>query len=78
MFTLNFFAFVESHGVIHVMPNNFYKLQTTRSWDYLGLSPRSPSNLLHKTNMGEDVILGIFDTGFILICDLHLHSCSNL
>ncbi|KAI8546104.1 hypothetical protein RHMOL_Rhmol07G0090200 [Rhododendron molle] len=52
-----------SEGVLHVVPNRFYTLQTTRSWDYLGLSSHSPTNLLHEANLGDGVIIGIIDTG---------------
>ncbi|KAK8513163.1 hypothetical protein V6N12_037654 [Hibiscus sabdariffa] len=54
---------VELPGVIHVTRNRFYKLQTTRSWDYLGLSSTSLSNLLNKSKMGNGVIIGLLDTG---------------
>ncbi|KAJ0095692.1 hypothetical protein Patl1_17063 [Pistacia atlantica] len=47
-------------GVVRVIPNSIFKVQTTRSWDFLGLSSRSPSNLLHNSNMGEGVIIGIW------------------
>ncbi|OMO97790.1 hypothetical protein COLO4_14369 [Corchorus olitorius] len=51
-------------GVVHVTRNQFYKPQTTRSWDYLGLSSNgSPSNLLHKSKRGNGVIIGLLDTG---------------
>ncbi|KAJ9706398.1 hypothetical protein PVL29_001753 [Vitis rotundifolia] len=50
-------------GVVHVIPNRLHKRQTTRSWDYLGLSSQSPSNLLHETNMGDGIIIGLLDTG---------------
>ncbi|KAL3524467.1 hypothetical protein ACH5RR_017301 [Cinchona calisaya] len=50
-------------GVIQVIPNGFYKVQTTRSWNYLGLSSNSPNNLLHETNMGDGSIIGVIDTG---------------
>ncbi|XP_022736365.1 subtilisin-like protease SBT3.3 [Durio zibethinus] len=50
-------------GVVHVTRNRFYKPQTTRSWDYLGLSSSSPSNLLNKSKMGNGVIIGLLDTG---------------
>ncbi|KAL9665480.1 hypothetical protein QQ045_020900 [Rhodiola kirilowii] len=52
--------------VVRVIPNNIYKLQTTRSWDYLGLSASasdSDSNLLQDSHMGDGVIVGLFDTG---------------
>ncbi|OMO95079.1 hypothetical protein CCACVL1_05580 [Corchorus capsularis] len=51
-------------GVVHVTRNRFYKPQTTRSWDYLGLSFNgSPSNLLHTSKRGNGVIIGLLDTG---------------
>ncbi|KAL6181749.1 hypothetical protein ACLB2K_048398 [Fragaria x ananassa] len=50
-------------GVIRVIPNQFHSLQTTRSWDYLGLSPNSPNNLLNDTNLGDGIIIGLLDTG---------------
>ncbi|XP_059662114.1 subtilisin-like protease SBT3.5 isoform X1 [Cornus florida] len=54
----------EFPGVVRVIPNSLYKLQTTRSWDYLGLSSHTPNNILHKSNMGDGVIIGVLDTGF--------------
>ncbi|KAJ8554233.1 hypothetical protein K7X08_024911 [Anisodus acutangulus] len=57
----------EIPDVVHVVPNHLYKLQTTRSWDYLGLSTYSPpANLLHQANMGDGAIIGVLDTGFPL------------
>ncbi|KAJ0038391.1 hypothetical protein Pint_23848 [Pistacia integerrima] len=53
----------EFPGVVRVIPNSIFKVQTTRSWDFLGLSSRSPSNLLHNSSMGEGAIIGVFDTG---------------
>ncbi|XP_041012880.1 subtilisin-like protease SBT3.6 isoform X1 [Juglans microcarpa x Juglans regia] len=49
--------------VVQVIPNRFYKLQTTRSWDYLQLDSYSPKNILHKSQMGDGVIIGVLDTG---------------
>ncbi|CAA7062253.1 unnamed protein product [Microthlaspi erraticum] len=49
--------------VVHVTPDSFYELATTRTWDYLGLSAANPKNLLNVTNMGEEVIIGVVDTG---------------
>ncbi|XP_010542106.1 PREDICTED: LOW QUALITY PROTEIN: subtilisin-like protease SBT3.5 [Tarenaya hassleriana] len=49
--------------VIHVIPDRFYELETTRTWDYLGLSPVHPKNLLNDTNMGDQVIIGVVDSG---------------
>ncbi|KAJ0104700.1 hypothetical protein Patl1_17383 [Pistacia atlantica] len=53
----------ELHGVVRITPNQFHSLQTTRSWDYLDLSSYSPNNLLHDTNMGDGIIIGLLDTG---------------
>ncbi|KAH0702933.1 hypothetical protein KY290_018253 [Solanum tuberosum] len=54
----------ELPDVVHVVPNHFYQLHTTRSWDYLGLSAYSPpTNLLHEANMGDGIIIGVLDTG---------------
>jgi hypothetical protein len=45
---------------------------TTRSWDFLGmnldqqppnLDQQPPNKLLQRSKYGEDVIIGIFDTG---------------
>ncbi|KAK4799471.1 hypothetical protein SAY86_024836 [Trapa natans] len=44
------------------MPNHLYKLQTTRSWDYLGLALDSPSTD-HKLNIAKNVIIGLLDSG---------------
>lgn len=54
---------LELPGVAHVMPNSFHTLQNTRSWDYLGLSSHSPTNLMHDTKMGDGIVIGIIDTG---------------
>ncbi|XP_050122871.1 subtilisin-like protease SBT3.4 isoform X1 [Malus sylvestris] len=53
----------ELPGVVRIIPNSLHKLETTRSWDFLGLSPHSPSNILPKSNMGDGVIIGVLDTG---------------
>ncbi|XP_071725244.1 subtilisin-like protease SBT3.4 [Rutidosis leptorrhynchoides] len=56
--------FSEIPGVVRVIPNHFYRPQTTRSWDYLGLSLHpSSSGLLHQSNMGNASIIGVIDTG---------------
>ncbi|KAB5557710.1 hypothetical protein DKX38_008619 [Salix brachista] len=55
-------------GVVSVFPDPVYQLHTTRSWDFLkygtdvkiDLSPNSDSNL---SSRGNDVIIGILDTG---------------
>ncbi|KAH7664672.1 Peptidase S8 subtilisin-related protein [Dioscorea alata] len=52
-------------GVISVKPNKRRQLQTTRSWDFLGLPYDHPEEgtLLQKANYGENVIIGVVDTG---------------
>nr|GMD53686.1 subtilisin-like protease SBT3.5 isoform X1 [Ipomoea batatas] len=50
-------------GVVKVMPNSVYKLQTTRTWDYLGLPFNSANTLLNDSNMGDDIIIAVLDTG---------------
>ncbi|KAL3698810.1 hypothetical protein R1sor_012886 [Riccia sorocarpa] len=53
-------------GVISVIPNSFGKVQTTNSWRFLGVESRSDpltGALWQKANFGEDVIIGIIDTG---------------
>jgi len=51
--------------VISVTPNQHHDLMTTRSWDFLGmnLDHQPPSKLLQRSKYGEDVIIGIVDTG---------------
>lgn len=53
----------DSPEVVHVMPDSYYELATTRTWDYLGLATANPKNLLNNTNMGDQVIIGVVDTG---------------
>ncbi|KAJ9679920.1 hypothetical protein PVL29_021733 [Vitis rotundifolia] len=55
--------FAELPDVVQVIPNRLHKLQTTRSWDYLGLPLDSPTSLLHETKMGDGTIIGLLDTG---------------
>ncbi|MQM00148.1 hypothetical protein Taro_032877, partial [Colocasia esculenta] len=51
-------------GVISVTESHPVRATTTRSWDFLGLSLNNPpSKLLYKAKMGEDVIIGVIDTG---------------
>ncbi|KAL5727938.1 hypothetical protein ACHQM5_001077 [Ranunculus cassubicifolius] len=53
----------ELPGVMQVLPNRIHKLHTTRSWDFLGLPPNYPKNLLSESNMGAETIIGIIDSG---------------
>ncbi|XP_020176360.1 subtilisin-like protease SBT3.6 isoform X1 [Aegilops tauschii subsp. strangulata] len=57
----------EFPGVISVERSKTYRTTTTRSWDFLGLnypSSHTPaSELLQASNYGEDIIIGVVDTG---------------
>ncbi|TVU32627.1 hypothetical protein EJB05_24367, partial [Eragrostis curvula] len=52
-------------GVVSVKENTHHETHTTRSWDFLGLDyyQPSPSGLLKKANYGEDIIVGVIDSG---------------
>ncbi|TVU24993.1 hypothetical protein EJB05_27466, partial [Eragrostis curvula] len=50
-------------GVISVKPNEYLKVHTTRSWDFLRVNYNRPSGLLSKAKYGKDVIVGVIDTG---------------
>ncbi|KAG2601297.1 subtilisin-like protease SBT3.7 isoform X1 [Panicum virgatum] len=49
--------------VISVQPSRRLKVATTRSWDFLDLNYQMPNDLLNKGRYGEDVIIGVVDTG---------------
>ncbi|KAG8367779.1 hypothetical protein BUALT_Bualt16G0108200 [Buddleja alternifolia] len=54
----------ELPGVLRVLPDGHHKRQNTRSWSSLDLShERTPNNLLHQTNMGDGIIVGVIDSG---------------
>ncbi|XP_050946599.1 subtilisin-like protease SBT4.14 isoform X2 [Cucumis melo] len=55
----------ERGDVQHVIPNRYRKLQTTRSWDFLGF----PINAKRKTRQESDIIVGLFDTGITPTAD---------
>jgi hypothetical protein len=58
---------VEFPEVASVKPNTYHEPHTTRSWDFLGLGdsqqPPEQNGLLQKANYGEDVIIGVIDSG---------------
>ncbi|XP_039121920.1 subtilisin-like protease SBT3.3 [Dioscorea cayenensis subsp. rotundata] len=56
-------AIAELPDVLSIRPNRAYKVHTTRSWDYLGLHYNQSKGLLHDSKLGEDVIIGVVDTG---------------
>ncbi|XP_044961579.1 subtilisin-like protease SBT3.9 [Hordeum vulgare subsp. vulgare] len=52
--------------VVSVKPNTFHQTHTTRSWDFLGLDHNQPAHqlgLLKKAKYGEDIIVGVIDSG---------------
>ncbi|KAL5567663.1 hypothetical protein UlMin_024238 [Ulmus minor] len=53
----------ELPGVALVIPNHLYKVQTTRSWDYLQLSSKYHTQFVQKSQLGDGAIIGLFDTG---------------
>ncbi|CAL4973629.1 unnamed protein product [Urochloa decumbens] len=53
----------DSPEVISIAPSRSCKATTTRSWDFLGLDYQMPSELLRKSKYGEDIIIGIVDSG---------------
>ncbi|XP_019154571.1 PREDICTED: subtilisin-like protease SBT3.9 [Ipomoea nil] len=52
-------------GVVSVVEDKHHKVQTSRSWDFLGLSEGAnvPGELLRKTNKGDGMIVGVVDSG---------------
>ncbi|XP_025814766.1 subtilisin-like protease SBT3.5 isoform X1 [Panicum hallii] len=53
----------ESPEVISVEPSRSYTATTTRSWDFLGLGYQTPGDLLREGRYGEDIIIGVVDSG---------------
>ncbi|XP_048324998.1 subtilisin-like protease SBT4.4 [Ziziphus jujuba] len=49
----------EMKGVVSVFPSKILKLQTTRSWDFIGLNNKAKRNATAES----DVIIGVLDTG---------------
>ncbi|KAI3851470.1 hypothetical protein MKW92_038210 [Papaver armeniacum] len=46
-------------GVVSVFPNRVYQLQTTRSWDFIGL----PEKVKRMANVESNTIVGVIDSG---------------
>lgn len=55
--------------VITLVINRKLLMQTTRTWDYLGLfsTPASSKGLLQGSNMGSGAIIGVIDSGMLSI-----------
>nr|XP_043614253.1 subtilisin-like protease SBT1.3 [Erigeron canadensis] len=52
------------HGVISVLPDTKYELQTTRSPMFLGLEPQDKTTIGFDDDLtGNDVVVGVVDTG---------------
>lgn len=49
------------HGILSVMPDESHQLQITHTHKFLGLSTRA--GIWPYSNYGEDVIIGVLDTG---------------
>ncbi|KAJ0239418.1 Subtilisin-like protease 2 [Hirschfeldia incana] len=49
--------------VFSVASNRKLALQTTRTYDYLGLSPNLPNGILHESDMGSELVIGFLDSG---------------
>ncbi|KAI3449154.1 hypothetical protein Pfo_005819 [Paulownia fortunei] len=45
--------------VVSIFPNQYHKLHTTKSWEFIGLTPNSKRNLKLESN----IIVGLLDTG---------------
>ncbi|CAL5078899.1 unnamed protein product [Urochloa decumbens] len=52
----------DMEGIVSVFPSQTYEIQTTRSWDFLGL-PQTPQDELP---LEGEVIIGVLDTGIWL------------
>ncbi|CAL4954133.1 unnamed protein product [Urochloa decumbens] len=53
----------EFPDVISVKPSRRCRAATTRSWDFLDLNYQMPNGLLNKGRFGEDIIIGVVDSG---------------
>ncbi|CAL0328175.1 unnamed protein product [Lupinus luteus] len=49
----------QMEGVVSVFPNRIIQLQTTRSWDFLGL----PKSVKRSPSIESDVVVGVIDSG---------------
>ncbi|KAJ7965240.1 cucumisin-like [Quillaja saponaria] len=51
----------EMEGVVSVFPNEKKQLHTSRSWDFVGLTPQL--QLLSERSAKSDIIIGVIDSG---------------
>ena len=62
----------ENPKVVSVFVNKGHELQTTRSWEFLGLESNgvvAKDSLWEKARYGEDVIIANLDTGTLSLTD---------
>lgn len=75
---------IEMEEVVSVIPSHpkMYSLHTTRSWEFAGLKfptnhrmdkKRKDRDLLLKAKYGKDVIIGLFDTGNVMLSFLCIY-----
>lgn len=53
----------EMEGVVSVFKSKMFELHTTRSWDFMGLTLDNDRATPMQLAYGNDVIVGIFDSG---------------
>lgn len=51
-------------GVISVFRSKTLQLHTTRSWDFVGLTLDNNEVTPLQLAFGDDIVVGMFDTGF--------------
>ncbi|XP_062172603.1 subtilisin-like protease SBT3.18 isoform X2 [Alnus glutinosa] len=56
-------ALANMEGVISVFRSKTLQLHTTRSWDFLGLTLDNSEVIPLQLALGDDIVVGIFDTG---------------
>ena len=49
--------------IVHVTPDCLYELTNTWTWYCFGFPAANQKNVLNDTNVSEEVIIGIVDTG---------------
>ena len=58
--------------VLSVIPNQYHKLHTTRSWDFVGL----PQIAKRKLKTERDIVVGLLDTGSWIFFLIQLYGIS--
>ena len=58
-FVFYFYKFIlEKEGVVSVFPSEIQKLETTRSWDFIGFPQQ-----VKRSKVESDIIIGVIDSG---------------